>query len=327
MKFSRYIYNVWLIVVLVILGGVQVYAQADRVEEYDPEYYMNTEYHGIDVSNHQGYIDWKTVAKDENVQFVYIKATEGATYVSPTFEEHIAGARKAGMKVGCYHFLRSSSYIRDQFANFTKYCRKDEQDLAPLIDIEVIGSWEPHEVADSVKLFADLLEEHYGVCPVIYTGSNFFKKYLQSQFSEGYELFIAKYSEEEPELPEGVAYTLWQFTDCGEVGGIRTDVDQSRFNRGKSLDDILFKPLPRDPNVIARVKMVKPIISMNMQAPSNFKTSHTERIRRQQKAREKAEVKAAKKKKDKSRKKHHSRSDITDEEDYMPSVRSTKAGV
>ena len=36
-------------------------------------------YQGIDVSNHQGLIDWSLVSKDENIKFVYIKATEGAT--------------------------------------------------------------------------------------------------------------------------------------------------------------------------------------------------------------------------------------------------------
>ena len=328
MTFTRDTYNMWLGVILSVMAGFCASAQADHIEDYVPEHYMPPVYHGIDVSNHQGRIDWNAVAKDENVQFVYIKATEGATYVSPTFEQNISEARKAGMRVGCYHFLRATSYIRDQFANFTEYCRKDEQDLAPLIDIEVKGSWEAHEVADSVKLFADLIEDYYGVRPVIYTGSNFFNKYLSDQFSEGYELFIAKYSEEEPVLAGGIEYTLWQFTDCGEVNGIRTDVDQSRFNRGKSLNDILFTPRPRDPNVIAEVDMVKPIISMKMQTPSKFKTSRTEKIRRQQKIREKAEAKAAKKKdKKKKDKKRPRRSDIDDEDDYMPSVRSTKAKV
>ena len=46
---------------------------------------------GIDVSRHQKTIDWKKVAAD-NVQFVYIKATEGATYQDPMFRKNIEGA-------------------------------------------------------------------------------------------------------------------------------------------------------------------------------------------------------------------------------------------
>ena len=295
----------------VFLTCLNLFAQADRIE-----YFQQDTYHGIDVSNHQGNIDWKRVAKDENVQFVYIKATEGATYVSPTFEENIKEARKAGMKVGCYHFLRATSYIHDQFKNFIEYCKIEEQDLAPLIDIEIKGQWDAEAVADSVKLFADMLENHYGCRPVIYTGTNFFNKYLAKQFSEGYELFIAKYADEEPVLSTGVPYTLWQFTDCGEVNGINTDVDQSRFNIGKSLNDILFNPIPRDPNVIAVANMVKPIISMNMQNPSKIHSSRNKRIRKIQEKQRKAE--------EKTQRKRHRRSDIDDEDDYMPTHSNSK---
>lgn len=318
MTIKGYIYKKCCTVLLIVfMTCLNLYAQADH-----PEYFPQEIYHGIDVSNHQGNIDWNQVAKDENVQFVYIKATEGATYVSPTFEQNIKEARKAGMKVGCYHFLRATSYIHDQFKNFIEYCKKEEQDLAPLIDIEIKGRWCAEEVADSVKLFADLLENHYGCRPVIYTGTNFFNKYLAGSFSEGYELFIAKYSDEEPILADGTPYTLWQFTDCGEVNGINTDVDQSRFNIGKSLNDILFNPVPRDPDVIAVTNMVKPIISMNMQKPSKIRSSRTERIRKIQEKQINDE--------EKIQKKRHRRSDIDDEDDYMPapalpSTKSTQA--
>lgn len=298
-------------------------AQADNYES--TELFDSEVYHGIDVSNHQGSIDWDKVAKDENVQFVYIKATEGATYVSPTFEQNIQEARKAGMKVGCYHFLRATSYIHDQFRNFIEYCREDEQDLAPLIDIEVKGSWLDEEVADSVKLFADLLEEYYGVRPIIYTGTNFYNKYLSEEFNDGYELFIAKYSENEPELIDGTDYTIWQFTDCGEVNGIYTDVDQSRFNKGKSLKDILFTPIQRDPNLIAKVKVITPIISMNMQRASSLKSSRTQRITQHIKKEHNNQSDLRLTDHKKPKKKRHRRSDIDDEDDYMPTSAQTTA--
>ena len=272
-----------IISVVISISACLTYAQADGGS--------TAAYHGIDVSNHQGYIDWHKVAADENVQFVYIKATEGATYVSPTFEDNIRGARKAGMKVGCYHFMRATSSIRDQVKNFTRYCRIHEQDLAPLIDIEVKGHWRPEQVGDSVKLFADLLEEHYGVRPVIYTGTHFFNRYLSREFSDGYELFIAKYSDTEPALVNGVEYTLWQFTDRGAVSGIRTDVDQSRFNIGKTLNDILFHPV-RSPGFIAMRRMITPVMTMSMQTHKSVKNSRIEKIKKQQKKQHKHEEKA-----------------------------------
>lgn len=333
-------FHIVLCAMLLTLVHGTSFAQADRhIEDYAPQYYMQEVYHGIDVSNHQGRIDWKSVAKDENVQFVYIKATEGATYVSPTFEDNISQARKAGMKVGCYHFLRSSSYIRDQFENFKEYCRKGEQDLAPLIDIERKGSWTCDELVDSLQLFADLLEEYYGREPIIYTSTNFYNKYLWPFFNK-YDLFIAKYADEEPELKEGASYTLWQFTDCGSVGGIYTDVDQSRFNKGKYLNDILFHKVPRDPNIIDEIDMLHPVITMRMQTPSKFKTSRANKVREEQLRQEKKrklrdrhyatkKSEAKKDKKDKKKKHRSKRSDIDDEDDYMPgggnvSTKSTK---
>ena len=314
-----------LLLSVIFLSNVVLYANAQADNYESTELFDSEVYHGIDVSNHQGRIDWDKVAKDENVQFVYIKATEGATYVSPTFEQNIQEARKAGMKVGCYHFLRATSYIHDQFRNFIEYCREDEQDLAPLIDIEVKGSWLDEEVADSVKLFADLLEEYYGVRPIIYTGTNFYNKYLSEEFNDGYELFIAKYSENEPELIDGTDYTIWQFTDCGEVNGIYTDVDQSRFNKGKSLKDILFTPIQRDPNVIAKVKVITPIISMNMQRASSLKSNRTKRITQHIKKEHNNQSDLRLTDHKKPKKKRHRRSDIDDEDDYMPTSAQTTA--
>lgn len=313
MKIADEINKLALVVVLFFTTANALFSQGSYYESLD-------DYHGIDVSNHQGKIDWKTVAKDDNVQFVYIKATEGATYVSPTFEENIRGARKAGLKVGCYHFLRATSYIHDQFKNFITYCRKDEQDLAPLIDIEVRGHWTHQQVADSLQLFADMLEDYYGTRPVIYTGTNFYNRYLSEQFSD-YELFIAKYSEQEPVLRDGTPYTLWQFTESGSVDGINTDVDQSRFNVGKSINNILFTPKPHDPNVIARVKVVTPKISLNMQTSSQVKSSHREKAKQLNEQQRKDESHNATRKHSSTQKNRPRRSDIDDDEDYMPGAK------
>ncbi|KAG8215023.1 glycoside hydrolase superfamily [Butyriboletus roseoflavus] len=58
---------------------------------------------GIDVSDYQTNIDWTTVV-DNGIQFVYIKATEGTSYVSSTFSSQYIGATNAGLIRGPYHF-------------------------------------------------------------------------------------------------------------------------------------------------------------------------------------------------------------------------------
>ena len=194
---------------------------------------------GIDVSDHQKTIDWETVARDKRVKFVYIKATEGATYQSRVYRYNLETARRHGIKVGSYHFMRTGSRVQDQFENFTRVVKKHEQDLLPLIDIEVRQGWTNQQVRDSVKLFADLLEEHYGCRPMIYTSSHFFNTILGRAFAD-YPLFIARYASNAPSLNSG-DWILWQYSEKGRIAGINANVDLSCFNKGRGLQDILIK--------------------------------------------------------------------------------------
>lgn len=197
-------------------------------------------YDGIDVSKYQGDIDWAAIAKNKNIKFAYIKATEGATYVDPRFEENIAEARKHGVKVGCYHFLRSSSSIADQFENMKKYVRRNEQNLVPMIDVESMGKWNQQQLVDSLHEFAVLIYEHYKCAPIIYTYVNFYNRNLSDLFTN-YPLFIARYTDTEPELNDGTRYVIWQFTERGRIDGIRGNVDLSRFGNGYTVHDISIK--------------------------------------------------------------------------------------
>ena len=232
------------LLVMLLACLLQVSAQDvpdGEVAEPKPEPPVQRHYDGIDVSNHQKRIDWAEVAKDENVQYVYIKATEGASYVCDTYRTNLEGARRHGIKVGSYHFLRTGSSIRGQFENFKRVVKLKEQDLLPLIDVEVRQGWTNQQLRDSVKLFADLVEEYYGCVPMIYTSSSFYDNILGAMFNR-YPLFIARYSKTEPSLKSGKDWIMWQFSERGRVRGIPANVDLSRFNEGRSLADIAIRP-------------------------------------------------------------------------------------
>lgn len=62
---------------------------------------------GVDVSNHNGDVDWPRVAR-EGFQFMFAKATEGTGFRDATFESNVARARTVGLLPGAYHFLRDS---------------------------------------------------------------------------------------------------------------------------------------------------------------------------------------------------------------------------
>lgn len=94
---------------------------------------------GIDVSRHQGDIDWKRVAADD-VSFAIIKATEGGDWVDPKFSENFREARAAGLKVGAYHFYRFNRTGAEQAQNFIKTVPRNRDMLPPVIDIEFSGN-------------------------------------------------------------------------------------------------------------------------------------------------------------------------------------------
>ena len=233
-------------------------------------------YDGIDVSDHQKRIDWAEVAKDKNIKYVYIKATEGATYVSNLYRYNLENAHKHGIKVGSYHFLRTGSRIRDQFANFTRVVKKNEQDLLPVIDIEVRQGWTNQQVRDSVKLFADLVEEHYGCRPLIYTSSSFYDNILGRSFNV-YPLFIARYSNSQPSLKSGNDWVMWQFSERGRVRGINANVDLSCFNKGRSLSDIMIRS-----QRIGQKKRTNTDLVENQEKPTGVKVKEAPALSKQQ---------------------------------------------
>ena len=59
---------------------------------------------GVDVSSYQGVIDWEILAA-QDIFFVFIKATEGSTFVDDNFAYNCSEARKTGLRVGAYHFF------------------------------------------------------------------------------------------------------------------------------------------------------------------------------------------------------------------------------
>lgn len=200
----------------------------------------NLIYDGIDVSSYQKDIDWSATAKDKNIKFVYVKATEGATYRSRHYQYNIENARQHGIHVGAYHFFRPNVPVEKQFRNFTSVVKKEDQDLIPLIDVEVRGNnLTVKALVDSVLAFADKLEDYYGCKPMIYTGHAFYNSYLSGKIP-GYPLFIARYSKVEPRLTGGANWVLWQFSEKGVIAGIDHAVDLCRFNKGCGLKDILI---------------------------------------------------------------------------------------
>lgn len=196
--------------------------------------------HGIDISHYQGNVFWETIAENSNMAYVYIKATEGGDRIDPKYENNLKTAHKNGLAVGSYHFYRPKTPQQKQLKNFTTQCRPHEQDLVPMIDIEVTNGLQTQAFCDSLFKFLDLVEKYYKQKPLLYTGANFYDKYLLGKL-DGYKVMIAQYTQHEPKLKDDLDYTLWQYTGKGHTKGIKGYVDKSRFMRRHKLKEIRYK--------------------------------------------------------------------------------------
>jgi lysozyme len=187
--------------------------------------------HGIDVSRYQQQVAWDEVqsmkVKDISLGFVFIKATEGIGNVDPQFQRNWKKSKQAGMIRGAYHFFIASKDGKLQAENFIRQVKLEPGDLPPVLDVEQRNHVSVAELKKEVKKWLAVIEEFYGVRPVIYTNVDFYNQNLGSEF-DGYPLWVAHYYEpHQPRIRRG--WHFWQHHDGGRVNGIRHSVDFNVF--------------------------------------------------------------------------------------------------
>jgi lysozyme len=185
---------------------------------------------GVDLSNWQGKVDFAQL-KGAGTDYVFIKASQGSTVADPDYRANIQAARAAGLAAGSYHYYVTSDTPQAQFANFSAQVSSLQPgDLPPVVDIEKLNGNSSAELAAALKQFLGLVEQRYGVKPIIYSGESFANQYL-SGFS-AYPLWLAEYSRAaQPQLPlDWTTWTFWQYNRAGRVAGVEGVVDLDRFN-------------------------------------------------------------------------------------------------
>lgn len=192
---------------------------------------VNYKIHGIDVSHHQGEIDWEAVkATDKQeypIRFVFMKATEGGDHKDRLFADNFRQAREVGIVRGAYHFYNPNTDPIRQADFFISQVKLETGDLAPVLDIERKPRSKAQLQADLVK-FLNRLEQHYGVKPIIYTSYKYRLHYLDTPELSSYPLWIAHYYVDA--LSYDGPWQFWQHTDYGTVPGIEENVDLNVFN-------------------------------------------------------------------------------------------------
>ncbi len=183
---------------------------------------------GIDVSHHNGKVDWPRVALAD-LDFVYLKATEGETHKDPAFQKNWRGALEQGFAVGAYHFYLMCKPGAAQAENFIQSVEVRGGALPPAVDLEYAHNCTSgltrDATLDELRAFLAALEAEYGAKPMLYTTPEFHRDWLASGF-ETYPIWMRDLSGA-PELP----HQLWQYSMKGRVPGIDGAVDLNRVSK------------------------------------------------------------------------------------------------
>lgn len=199
--------------------------------------------YGIDISRHQGHINWELLKKgtpnEAPIEFVYMKATEGSDFADIHFKENFTKAKETGFTRGAYHYFGLQSSGLAQAEMFIKTVKLEKGDLPPVVDVEERPK-NKQRFLQELKIFIAKIEEHYGVKPIIYSYKKYKEKYLTDAFFDKYPLWIAHYYVSR--LEEGTEWLMWQCSDIGRLSGIDENVDINIFNGTKEqLSSILIK--------------------------------------------------------------------------------------
>lgn len=135
---------------------------------------------GIDVSHHQGAIDWSLLPA-QGVDFAYIKASEGGDHRDRAFAANWSGARRAGIARGAYHFFTLCRPGADQAANFIAAVPAEPDSLPPAVDLEYMGNCSRPVTAGQFHAELDAyiraVEAHYRKPVLLYLTAEFDRAY------------------------------------------------------------------------------------------------------------------------------------------------------
>lgn len=209
----------------------------------------STIYQGIDVSSWQGTIDFSQV-KNAGIDIVYMKSSEGRSYIDPYFERNYQNAKANGLKVGFYHYVtaRTVEEARNQANFFAKVISGKEPDCKLAMDFESFGNLSVNQINEISKVFLETLQNATNKEVLIYSNSYTARTILSSDLAI-YPLWVANYGVSEPGgNDKWNTWVGWQYTSTGRVTGISGNVDRDKFTDGVLLSNTSPIPTPDSPS-------------------------------------------------------------------------------
>lgn len=197
----------------------------------DPSYETSW---GIDVSEHNQIIDWDQVA-DDGVEFVFVRlgyrgGIEGQLHEDETFSANIQGARESGLELGVYWYSSAidQEELQEEIDFVLERLEGIQLDLPVVYDMEIfdadqgrINSLSVEEKTDLALGFCDAMEEA-GYESMVYGNYTWLHEHLDHERILDQNIWYAAY-QETPDMKEN--FTIWQYSQTGQVAGIQGNVD------------------------------------------------------------------------------------------------------
>lgn len=187
--------------------------------------------YGIDVSKHNGTIDWAKVVDNSNIEFVIIRTgfgKESTKQIDSQFERNYEEAKRNGLLVGAYHY---------SYAKTTEEARQEAEFCAKIIDgkkfefpIYFDIEDEVHQVlsksacSEMVRAFCNTLESK-GYWAGVYSYDSFFQTHLDSTIPKRYAAWVARVENVFPKYVDKPLIGIHQYSFKGKIDGISGDVD------------------------------------------------------------------------------------------------------
>ena len=184
---------------------------------------------GIDVSKWNGDIDWETVSKNPDINFVMIRSSYGYENTDPKLDRNVQGCEKYNIPYGFYHYMyaenveeasREADYFLDAISGYNPT-------YPVVLDIEesFYQKMSKKQVTDIVCTFMEKLEDA-GYYAMIYSYAKFFDDNLEIDRVSRYDFWVACWGSHD-RLNENFSYSygMWQYSETGRISGCDEAVD------------------------------------------------------------------------------------------------------
>lgn len=192
---------------------------------------------GVDVSRHQGIIDWDKFLEDEHSDFAIIRAGFGKNNIDAQAVRNVAECERLGIPYGLYWFsyALTPEMARREAEYLSDFVGKHKPSYPLVYDFEY--DTVAHAVKNGVKISRDFVLncteqfchrlEELGFYAMFYCNNDYYQRYYQaSKVAEKYDMWYARYA-----TSPGRPVTLWQTSESGRVKGIQGKVDLDQTER------------------------------------------------------------------------------------------------